>query len=175
MKQRCFNNKNEYYKNYGARGIIVCDRWIIFTNFYDDMAYAYKDGLSIERIDNDGNYEKDNCIWATNKIQNRNTRRNHLIEYNGEKKLITDWALIYKIPYNTIIYRLYRGWSIEKSLIKPTSKKICPKKIIDTKTNKIYNTVTDAAKSNGLKVTTLSMMLTGINRNKTDLIYYTNN
>lgn len=74
MIQRCNNKKHSYYKDYGDRGIKVCDRWMIFENFVEDMLSSYKYGLSIDRIDVNGNYSKSNCRWATNYVQCRNTR-----------------------------------------------------------------------------------------------------
>ena len=74
MLTRCYNEKSKTYKNYGGRGISVCERWHTFLNFLDDMGEKPEKGMSIERINNDGNYEKSNCKWATTKEQNRNKR-----------------------------------------------------------------------------------------------------
>ena len=74
MKTRCYNIKCREYKNYGARGIQVCDRWLDINNFIEDMYPSYQEGLSLDRIDVDGNYEPDNCRWATYNIQQHNTR-----------------------------------------------------------------------------------------------------
>jgi hypothetical protein len=77
MRQRCLNPKNPAYKNYGGRGITICERWASFANFLEDMGER-SEGLSIERIDNNGNYEPGNCRWDTYKQQARNQRRNKL-------------------------------------------------------------------------------------------------
>lgn len=94
MKKRCYNTNSSAYKNYGGRGIKICDEWLNNTqNFYDwAIKNGYKDNLSIDRIDVNGNYEPNNCRWANKKVQANNTRLNHLITYNGETKNITQWA-----------------------------------------------------------------------------------
>jgi len=79
MKQRCLNPKNPRYKNYGGRGIKIPPNWLTFENFYEDMSANYKRGLSIDRIDVNGNYEKKNCRWATQKVQQNNRRNNKII------------------------------------------------------------------------------------------------
>lgn len=83
MKNRCFNIRTNRYKDYGGRGITVCDEWKNdFTKFYDwSILNGYQENLTIDRIDNDGNYEPSNCRWVTVKIQNRNSRSNHLITF----------------------------------------------------------------------------------------------
>lgn len=75
MKNRCFDKKHMYYGNYGGRGITVCDRWLNFENFILDMYPTYKEGLKLDRINNDGNYEPNNCRWVTQSIQTRNTQK----------------------------------------------------------------------------------------------------
>ena len=86
MKSRCYTPKNKAYKHYGGRGIKVCDRWLDINNFIEDMYPTWKEGLSLDRIDVDGNYEPDNCRWTTNEVQNRNTRdicKNNTSGYRG--------------------------------------------------------------------------------------------
>ena len=75
MKNRCYNEKNPKYKHYGARGIQVCERWLDVKNFIEDMYPSYQEGLTLDRIDVNGNYEPDNCRWATSNTQARNTRK----------------------------------------------------------------------------------------------------
>lgn len=110
MKDRCSNPNGPKRKNYKERGIKICERWNSFENFYFDMGERPK-GLTIERIDNNGNYEPSNCKWATPKEQARNTRQNRLIEYQGKIMCIAAWAEKLEIPYKTLQMRLERGHS----------------------------------------------------------------
>lgn len=93
MKSRCNNPNNKRYKDYGGRGIKICNEWLSdFMNFYNwAINNGYKEGLSIERINNDGNYEPSNCKWITRAEQMRNTRNCHYIEYKGETHCISEW------------------------------------------------------------------------------------
>lgn len=122
MRVRCYNKNVKEYKNYGARGITVCNEWNnSFDAFYNwSMAHGYTDELTIDRIDVNGNYEPSNCRWATYKEQARNKTNNVFITYNGEKKVMKDWAKIYGLKLHTLWYRLnVRGWSIEDALTTP--------------------------------------------------------
>lgn len=83
------------------------------------MANGYKEGLTIDRIDVDGNYEPDNCRWTTHKEQSRNRRNNHLLTYNGETKPICEWTELIGLNEKIIWKRIYRGWSVEKALTTP--------------------------------------------------------
>lgn len=104
---RCYNKQNSRYKYYGGRGIKVCERWKNFDNFYADMGDK-PEGYTIERINNDGNYELSNCRWATIAEQNRNNSRTRLIEYNGEIKCMSEWGRFFNIPKTTLKHRLDR-------------------------------------------------------------------
>ena len=122
MVQRCTNPKTINYHNYGGRGITVCDEWLHdFRAFYDwAMANGYKDDLTIDRIDSNGNYEPSNCRWATRTEQNNNTRRNHFITYNGKTQTLAQWAKEYNIPYKRLCERINQShWNIEKALNTP--------------------------------------------------------
>lgn len=120
MLQRCENPKNKSYKNYGGRGILVCAEWHDVSVFYKwAMESGYRPDLTIERIDNDGNYEPKNCRWATIKEQSNNRRNNHFLEFNGENHTISEWSEIVGIPRAVIDARLDRGWNTEKVLTAP--------------------------------------------------------
>lgn len=103
MKDRCDNENYHRFHDYGGRGIKVCERWKdSFTNFLEDMGRRPSDDHSIERIDNNGNYEPSNCIWGTTKIQARNHRRNVYFEHNGERMILTDWANKLEVHQRTL-------------------------------------------------------------------------
>ena len=121
MKGRCLNKDSQYYSHYGARGIVVCERWMDFKNFYADMGDPPL-GMSIDRIDNNGNYEPSNCRWATQQQQGRNTRKNRIIRAFGETKTVADWADDQRctVPYGTLYARLFRyGFTNEAAISKP--------------------------------------------------------
>lgn len=105
MISRCMDPENHKYPIYGARGITVCERWMKFENFYEDMGDKSR-GLTIERIDNMGNYEKDNCKWGTPKEQANNTRRNRRLTFQGETLTLTDWAKRLGINPSSLYERL---------------------------------------------------------------------
>ena len=114
MKRRCENQNDKGFKYYGSRGISVCERWQVFENFYEDMGDK-PDGKSLDRINNDSNYEKDNCRWATHKQQSRNTRRNVFIEWNGRVQTRKDWADELGFVEPAIKRRLEK-WGVEKTM-----------------------------------------------------------
>ncbi len=124
LKERCNNPKYKKYKNYGGRGIKVCEKWNdSFENFRLDMGLKPSSSHTIDRIDNNGDYCKKNCRWATKKEQSNNTRTNHFIEYNGEKLTISEWARKLNINRATLSGRIRNGWSLEKAF-SPTKKGI---------------------------------------------------
>lgn len=122
MKGRCLCKTNPAYPRYGGRGIKICVEWLDnFMNFYNwAINNGYADNLSIDRINVNGNYEPSNCRWATDKIQTRNLRTNHLVTYKGETRCIAEWAEILKIKYSTILQRINKlKWSAEKAFETP--------------------------------------------------------
>lgn len=113
MKSRCFNVNEKRYKNYGGRGITVCDRWRdSYQNFLTDMGRAPSPKHSIDRINVDGNYEPTNCRWASIKEQANNTTRCLLIRYNGKVKTLKEWCSELGLKYNRINYRIRAGWPV---------------------------------------------------------------
>lgn len=115
MIQRCTNPNTSGYKYYGGRGIKVCDDWFDYQKFYRDMGDPPK-GMQIDRIDNNGNYTKSNCRWATAKTNQRNKRDNHKIKYKGKELCLEEWAEVTGQKANTILTRLRRGWSVGEAL-----------------------------------------------------------
>jgi hypothetical protein len=119
MRKRCNKPARADYKNYGARGIMVCERWNqSFANFLLDMGEAPPES-SIERIDNNGNYEPSNCRWATRKEQQRNTRRTQFYELNGETLCVRAWEEKLGLSQGALWHRLRRGWDSQKALSTP--------------------------------------------------------
>lgn len=115
IKNRCYNKNNKRYKDYGGRGITICDEWLNdFMSFYNwAMNNGYKEGLSIDRINNDGNYEPNNCRWVTNKVQNNNKRSNRLLTHNKETHTITEWSKILNIHYTCLRNRILKKYPQE--------------------------------------------------------------
>lgn len=122
MKQRCTNPLNPNYKYYGGKGITICEEWYDIHKFNQwALLNGYADNLTIDRIDNNGNYEPSNCRWVAHSDQMKNQTSNRPITFNGETHLISEWADIVGIARRTIQYRLDKGgWTIEQALtIKP--------------------------------------------------------
>lgn len=122
LLQRCTNPRHVRYADYGGRGITVCESWLKFENFYADMGPRPSKDRSLDRIDNDGPYCKENCRWATRKEQNNNTRANKLVTHGDLTMTISQWSVIYGVPSSVISYRLRNGWAVEESLTLPTRK-----------------------------------------------------
>ena len=121
MKNRCYNQNDSHYSRWGAKGIVVCDEWKNdFQAFYDwAICHGYSDELTRDRIDNDGNYSPDNCRWATVKEQNCNKKNVKFIEFNGESKLLDEWAEVLNIKPKTLWMRLYfYNWPVKKHLLR---------------------------------------------------------
>ena len=125
MKKRCTNKSHRSYKDYGGRGIKVCEEWMHYPQrFYEwSICNGYEDTLSIDRIDVDGDYCPENCRWADRVTQANNCRSNHYLTYNGETKTIAEWARELGIISDVIRARLSKlGWSVERTLSTPLLK-----------------------------------------------------
>jgi hypothetical protein len=118
MIKRCTNPKAKSYERYGGRGISVCQRWRdSFVDFYEDVGPKPSNEHSLERIDNNKNYEPENCRWATGSEQARNTRRNHTLTLSGVTRTLVEWSEITGLKSSTIRMRVSRyGWSVERAL-----------------------------------------------------------
>jgi hypothetical protein len=110
MINRCENHKSNNYYRYGGAGITVCERWHDFVLFLEDMGDSPSKNHSIDRIDGELGYFKENCKWATAKTQARNTKRNRIIEIDGIKRCLAEWVEIYGVRYNVALSRVHRGW-----------------------------------------------------------------
>ena len=136
--ERCRNPRSPNWKNYGARGITICPEWEESYQTFKDWAlsHGYKDGLTIDRIDNDGDYSPDNCRWVTAAEQARNRRTNRPITIGGETLLASDWARRIGAASSGIInQRLARGWSLEEACTTPSRPKETPVTINGTTKN----------------------------------------
>lgn len=120
MKRRCYSPQCDKYEYYGGRGITVCERWMDFQNFYADMGDPPGPRHSIDRRDNDGNYEPNNCRWATVEEQRNNRSDNIVIEHDGKTQTAAQWAREYNMPYSTVYSRLKRGLSPNQIFQKET-------------------------------------------------------
>lgn len=117
MRNRCNNPKNKSFFKYGGRGITVCERWELFTNFLADMGPRPSLRHSIERKDNNGPYSPENCEWAVPKTQARNRRTSRLIEFEGVTKTLAEWSESTGLSAGTIIRRIdVSGWTIKEAL-----------------------------------------------------------
>lgn len=128
LKQRCYNPKSTFYKNYGGRGITVCDEWLD-SEMYDGrstkgwvafknwaLSNGYADDLTIDRIDNSKGYCPENCHWVIMRTQQNNRRSNRLVTYKGKTQSLANWCRELNLNYDTIKCRIKRNWTVEKAL-----------------------------------------------------------
>lgn len=118
MKSRCNNANDKHYIDYGARGISVCSEWNCDYTLFEKWALnnGYRDGLSIDRIDNDSGYNPSNCRWTNRKVQAGNRRSNRVISFRGESHTLSEWADIVGMNYKTLHTRLRSGWTVNRAL-----------------------------------------------------------
>lgn len=118
MRDRCTNPNSRAYKDYGGRGIGLCERWRKFENFYADM-WPRPVGLTLERENNELGYTPENCLWATRKAQGNNRRSNVLLTHADQTMSVSQWAEHLKVDRGVLFDRLRSGWSVEKTLTTP--------------------------------------------------------
>lgn len=116
MKKRCENPKATFYDEYGGRGITFCEKWRTFEGFYEDMNEGYADELTLDRIDVNGDYTKENCRWVDVKTQMNNMRSNKRVEYEGETYTLSQFAEKFNLDYHLFRSRILRGFSLEKAM-----------------------------------------------------------
>lgn len=123
IKNRCYNKNEPTYKNYGGRGIKVCSDWFSDARAFCEWARAngWKPGLTIDRVDNDGDYTPSNCRFVTHAINSRNTRSTRIIKYQDQAMCISEWARFLGMRVHTLWHRLNRGWSVERALTTPVN------------------------------------------------------
>jgi len=110
MKKRCNNESDSRYDRYGGRGIRICDEWYDFETFKDwALSHGYESGLSIDRVDNNGNYCPENCRWADRIVQANNKSNNRLITYNGITHTVAEWSRILMVNYYNLLARINVG------------------------------------------------------------------
>ncbi len=152
IQTRCHNERSASHADYGGRGIVVCGRWrASFEDFLADMGPRPTPQHSIERIENDGNYEPGNCRWATRKEQANNKRNNLRIEIDGETKTLAQWADELGVSYSAMWFRYQQG-ARGKALLASTRRQLTH--------NGITDSVSGWARRTGLKTSTISMRIT---------------
>lgn len=151
MKARCLNPRHTFYANYGSRGITVCERWLAFDNFLTDMGER-PEGMTLDRIETDGNYEPSNCRWASRHDQNNNARSNTLTTINGRTQNSAQWAREIGISDKAFRARLKRGDTGEK-LLRPLVESSQPTVLVEI--NGITRPLTEWAALHGLRYNTV--------------------
>ncbi len=172
MKYRCYCPQSRGYHRYGGRGIEVCDEWFdSFLPFYEwSLENGIAFGLTIDRIDNDGNYSPDNCRWVTPKVQSNNTCKNRIIDFKGERKTVQQWAETIGISHQAMSERLESdSWSLEEILTTPlngrerrypTLRKRVLQYSLDGELINTFDSVTAAAKALSAPSSNISRALT---------------
>lgn len=119
MKARCDSEKHPAYKNYGGRGIYYDPRWAEFTNFLLDVGEKPFPEATLDRVDNDGPYTKNNCRWATRSVQRRNSRQIVEVTIGEDTRIVTEWCAIYGISIGALHRRLHKGEDIVSAITRP--------------------------------------------------------
>lgn len=122
MLGRCYYPSTAHFDQYGGRGITVCERWHTFASFLSDMGERVT-GMTLDRIDTNGNYEPDNCRWVSRKENSRNRRNNRILELDGVRLAVTAWADKVGLSKDTLMRRLRAGWDVRKALTTPADQR----------------------------------------------------
>lgn len=172
MKSRCYNPNHKDYHRYGGRGITVCDEWLdSYVPFYEwSLENGIELNLTIDRLDNDGNYSPNNCAWRTPKEQGNNRSTNVLVEFNGDSKTVQQWADLLGITHQAMFERLRSdAWTLEEALtVPPEKRKVYQpsfrKRITQFSLNgdviRTWDSVSEAAASVGAPASNISRSLT---------------
>ena len=169
MKGRCYCKSRREYKNYGNRGITVCDEWLHdFQAFYDwAMNNGYNENLTLDRKDVNGNYEPSNCRWITNEEQQSNKRYNKMITYSGETRSLAQWAREYNMCYKTLQKRIDK-WGTERAFSEPLRNRAMvgsenPRShaVVCIETGELFPTINIAMKSKGIATNGISACCNG--------------
>ena len=156
MRERCRNSSDKNYRHYGGRGIFVCDEWDNYVTFKEwALSSGYREDLTIDRIDVNGNYEPSNCRWVTIDIQANNRRNNHYITYNNKTQSMKDWSNEIGINYSALRRRIQAGWSPEKAFNTP----IETKEPVKIEYNGVTQTIGDWARKMGIPHSTIANRL----------------
>ncbi len=151
MIERCENPSHNYYRNYGGRGITVCEEWHNPYNFFEwAIAHGYEKYLTIDRMNYNGNYEPSNCRWVTLKEQQNNKSTNRYETINGETKTVQEWIDYYGVTNGMVWSRLMRGWSFEDALLKPSQKKYRGLKVLCIDTGEVFDSSRKAGDKYGV-------------------------
>ena len=125
MKKRCYNPNSKSFSAYGGRGISICEEWL--SNFANFKEWAenngYDDSLTLDRINNDGDYTPTNCRWVTPREQALNTSRNHMVAIDGITKPRNEWSRLHGVNPKTVRDRLVRGWAYERAIKTPPDRR----------------------------------------------------
>ena len=121
MERRSYNSERKDYNNYGARGISICKEWRASVETFIEWALSngWKQGLTIDRINNNGNYSPDNCRFVDTLTQNNNKRDNRRVSFKRKTQTIAEWGREFNINYGTLYTRLHKGWPIKRALTEP--------------------------------------------------------